>query len=218
MLLAVLKVTVSASITSVSKSLLPSLILNTNKIIKTTNKPDVAVLATNAAIVLWNSRRRLFFQFALKAGIVGTCWSCFWRTRTVLFTSACLDVHNKKHSSSDASPVDCRSNSSSYQMCQGLSLILSKRNVWETFTEDMASRRSVLLAKNNNGIFLLRISRTRKLHKRRESVWVNCQQIIETIKAKGLFPSFFSSLSSHNMLLWSGKVTQRRLKRAGVTH
>lgn len=73
MLLDVLKVTVSASITSVSKSLLPSLILNTNKIIKTTNKPDVAVLATNAAIALQNSRRRLFFQIGVKAGIVGTC-------------------------------------------------------------------------------------------------------------------------------------------------
>lgn len=140
------------------------------------------------------------------------CWSCFWRTRTVLFTSACLDVHNKKHSSSDASPVDCRSNSSSYQMCQGLSLILSKRNVWETFTEDMASRRSVLLAKNNNGIFLLRISRTRKLHKRRESVWVNCKQIIETIKADGFVSIFLllTVVAQYVIMKWKSDTTEAK--------
>lgn len=45
-----------------------------------------------------------------------------------------------------------------YQMFQGLSLMFSKDNICETLTEDMASRRSVLLAKNNTGIFLLRIS------------------------------------------------------------
>lgn len=52
----------------------------------------------------------------------------------------------------------CRTMYVYYQMCQGLSLMFSKHNICETLTDDMASRRSILLAKNNTGIFLLQIS------------------------------------------------------------
>ena len=45
-----------------------------------------------------------------------------------------------------------------YQMCQGLSLMFSKLNICETLTEDMALSRSILLAKNNTGSLLQRIS------------------------------------------------------------
>lgn len=47
----------------------------------------------------------------------------------------------------------------SYQMCHGLSWMLSKHNAWETFTEVMASCRSILFAKNSTGIFLQRMSK-----------------------------------------------------------
>lgn len=46
----------------------------------------------------------------------------------------------------------------SYQMCHGLSLMASKHNSWDTLFEDMASSRSILLAKNNIGIFFERMS------------------------------------------------------------
>jgi len=42
------------------------------------------------------------------------------------------------------------------QMCQGLSMILSRPRVWDTFTLDRASLMSILLAKNRIGIFLER--------------------------------------------------------------
>lgn len=44
-------------------------------------------------------------------------------------------------------------------MCQGLSWMFSKHNIWETFAEVMASCRSILFAKNNTGIFLQRMSK-----------------------------------------------------------
>ncbi len=44
------------------------------------------------------------------------------------------------------------------QMCQGLSMIFSSPSIWETLTEDMASRTSILLAKNRIGILRERMS------------------------------------------------------------
>lgn len=50
----------------------------------------------------------------------------------------------------------------SYQMCQGLSLMFSRQSSWDTLTEDMASLRSLLLAKSSTGILLLQMSGGRR--------------------------------------------------------
>lgn len=49
-----------------------------------------------------------------------------------------------------------------YQICHGLSLIFSKDNNWETLTEDTASLRSILFAKNKIGIRRCLISKGEK--------------------------------------------------------
>lgn len=56
----------------------------------------------------------------------------------------------------------CQGQIESYQMCQGLSLILSKHSSWETFTVDRASRTSILLAKKRMGIRLCLMSTGRQ--------------------------------------------------------
>lgn len=57
-----------------------------------------------------------------------------------------------------------------YQMCQGLSLMFSNDNNWDTFTDDIASLRSILLAKNRIGSRRCLISRHKHKQKNHDNM------------------------------------------------